>query len=167
MMLLKRNKGCNSLIEISDICDSTSVEEGMLTYNRCSFFPEAQFRCVDNVKSLIYRVDGMSALSVRFGRVSPGKNEMRSLMRDIRGCLLEMDDYMLEPDNLVISLSTVFYSPEDDRCRFIYAPGSEKGFSVQLKALLEEMMQIYDHRDRESVMLLYDIYSRFLVDNFS
>ena len=76
----------------------------------------------------------------------------------------------IEPINnqdMVIDMRSILYDNQTARHKFLYVPGSGKGFIKQVKRLLEDVMIIFDDRDKNSVTELYEIYSRLLTDNFS
>ena len=167
MMVLQKNKGCRSYIEISDIGSQESFICRMLINNTFKSIPECEYRDIDGKKSLLYKVDGMSILCAKYGRISPEIGQVRSLLGDIADSLKEIEEYMLNPDDLVINLKSIVYDNISDKHKFLYVPDSGGGFVKQVKGLLEEIMLIFDHKDREGTIQLYDIYSKLLPDNYT
>lgn len=167
MRVLQKSKGCNSYIEVSGVEIKDNYERRMLSYADFEWLVKADYRYIDNEESMLFRIDGMSVLSTRFRRVNPGIEDVRSLIRDLGECLDELSEYMLDPEDMVIDTRSILYDNQTARHKFLYVPGSGEGFIKQVKRLLEDVMIIFDDRDKNSVTELYEIYSRLLTDNFS
>ena len=167
MMILSTNKGISRYFEVCDISLADNYEIKMLKENSLDHITSADIREVDGDRSLMVKVDGMMTLSGRYSRRAPDINDIKSLMQDIRKCLVEMKDYLLSPGSLVINFKYILFDMEKELYRFIYVPGHTMSFRNQMKELFEEIMVIFDHKDREGVSYLYDLYSYFLRENFT
>lgn len=167
MRVLQKNKGCRSYLEISGIGKQDSYACRMLINNNFKNIPECEYRNIDNEKMLLYKIDGLSLVSTRYGRISPEIGDVMMLMRDLSNTLTEIEDYMLSPDDLVIDMRNILYDTATESYRFLYVPDSNGGFIKQVKTLIEDIMVIYDHDDREGTVRLYDFYSKLLPDNFT
>ena len=167
MMILSRNKGISNYYEICDVELSGGYEEKMLVNNQLKYLPEAEIRTLDNKKSIYVKVDGFSPLSHVYGRCVPDSNEIVRLIKDIRDCIKEIREYLLNPSGLVLNMKYILYDDNTRKHCFIYIPKGNHEFTEQIKLLFEEIMRMFDKKDREGVVLLYDLYSKFLVDNFS
>lgn len=167
MMILSTNKGISRYFEVCDISLADNYEIKMLKENSLDHITSVDIREVDGDKSLMVKVDGMMTLSGRYSRRAPDINDIKSLMQDIRKCLVEMKNYLLSPGSLVINFKYILFDVEKELYRFIYVPGHTMSFRNQMKELFEEIMVIFDHKDREGVSYLYDLYSYFLRENFT
>ena len=166
-MILSTNKGISRYFEVCDISLADNYEIKMLKENSLDHITSVDIREVDGDKSLMVKVDGMMTLSGRYSRRAPDINDIKSLMQDIRKCLVEMKNYLLSPGSLVINFKYILFDVEKELYRFIYVPGHTMSFRNQMKELFEEIMVIFDHKDREGVSYLYDLYSYFLRENFT
>ena len=167
MRVLQKNKGCNSYIEISGVEIKDNYERRMFMYAPSDWLVKADYRFIDNEESMLFRIDGMSVLSEKYRRVNPGIEDVRALIRNLGACLSELSEYMLDPEDLVISMRSILYDTRMERYKFLYVPGSGGGFIRQIKEVMEDIMVIFDNRDRSGTTELYEIYSRLLEDNFS
>ena len=167
MRVLQKNKGCNSYIEISGVEIKDNYERRMFMYAPSDWLVKADYRFIDNEESMLFRIDGMSVLSEKYRRVNPGIEDVRALIRNLGACLSELSEYMLDPEDLVISMRSILYDSRLERYKFLYVPGSGGGFIRQIKEVMEDIMVIFDNRDRSGTTELYEIYSRLLEDNFS
>lgn len=167
MMILSKNRGFSSFWEISDVNLPCNYQEKMLINNSLSFIPPAQVCEIDGNKKIYFKVDGLSLLSNQYGRRQPDRENVKRLVEDLKNCIIEIGKYMLDPSGLVIELRYILYDMATGCHKFLYVPGMRRDFRDQMKNLFEEIMRIYDHKDREGVVYLYDLYSKFLVDNFT
>ena len=167
MMILSRNKGISNYYEVCDVELSGNYEEKMLIYNHMNYLPEVEIRTLDNNKSMYVKVDGFSPLSNIYGRCVPTMQDVMGLVGDIKNCIKEIREYLLNPACLVLNLKYILYDEQTRTHKFIYIPNTIRGFKDQIKQMFEEIMRIFDHKNRDGVVFLYEMYSRFLVDNFS
>ncbi len=167
MVISQRSKGVNSVLELSPVTDSTGYEIEMLTQNEFEFIPSAMRGINGNDVSLSYKVDGLGSLDKLFSRRAPNMRDVKKILSALYKCIEEIKCYLLNVSNILLSLKYIFYDKENDKLRFIYAPDSGRDFYDSLRKLLEDIMQIYDHEDRDGVVFLYDFYSEILKENFS
>ena len=150
MRVLQKNKGCNSYIEISGVEIKDNYERRMFMYAPSDWLVKADYRFIDNEESMLFRIDGMSVLSEKYRRVNPGIEDVRALIRNLGACLSELSEYMLDPEDLVISMRSILYDSRLERYKFLYVPGSGSGFIRQIKEVMEDIMVIFDNRDRNN-----------------
>ena len=167
MMILSRNKGISNYYEVCDVELSGNYEEKMLINNRMDYLPEAEIRTLDCHKSMYVKVDGYSSLSNKYGRCIPSMQDVMELVRDVKNCIEEISQYLLNPACLVLNLKYILYDEQSKKHKFIYVPNTVRCFKDQIKQMFEEIMRIFDHKNHDGVVMLYEMYSRFLVDNFS
>ena len=167
MVILTKNMGISRFFEVDDVAIPDNYEIQMLINNEMEYIPYSGLREINGQKSLRIKVDGLSTLSDKYGKCIPNMNDVKKLMKDLRGCLKELGSYLLSPDSLVLNIRYILYDRSNDKHRFMYVPGSRNSFKDQLKSLFEEIMRIYDHQDHNGVMYLYDMYSKVLGDNFT
>ena len=167
MMILSKNKGISNYYEVCDIELSGNYEEKMLINNHMNYLPDAEVRTLDNKKSMYVKVDGYSALSNVYGKYIPDTSDILTLVKDIKGCIKEIQEYLLSPSGLVLNLKYILYDEQTKKHKFIYIPNAIRDFKEQIKQLFEDIMRIFDHKNRDGVVFLYEMYSRFLGDNFT
>ncbi len=166
MMILQKSRGINNYLEVSKTEIPDGYEGNMLVSNIFKYIPPTEIRVIDGCKTMYVKIDGMCTLVARYARFMPTKKDVKKLLRDISGCLKEMEEYLLDPGGLLIDARYILYNSNLDSYCFLYVPGRRESYKEQLKLLLEEIMKSYDHSDREGVMFLYDFYSGLLSDRF-
>lgn len=170
MEISQINRGMSNFFKVDNIDgigEHMAYEIGMLENNSFKYLVKTSFPEVNQKKDEMFKIDGLSSMKSFFGSIAPGKKDLYKLLCDIRGCIKEIMEYILFPENLVLSFKYILFDKERDVYRFLYIPGYRKNFSQQIKGLMEDIMRIYDHGNKDDVIYLYDIYGKLLIDNFT
>ena len=167
MVISQIDRGASSYIEVNDVAIPENYEIEMIKNNTFHFFLPTEVREIDGRKSLYIKVDGLGNLLNRFSRMSPGKKEVEKLLISIKSAMDELKEYMLKPECLYLSIDYIMYSERVDEYRFVYIPGYKGTFRKDMRSLFDDIMRLFDHKDREGVVYLYDMYSRILMENYT
>ncbi|MBR6403157.1 MAG: FHA domain-containing protein [Eubacterium sp.] len=167
MMILQKNRGASCFFEVCDAEIPSNYEIRMLQNNSFKYIPPTELREIDGRKSIYVKIDGLGTLVSRFRKYIPEKKELEKLLISIKRCMSELQDYMLDPGGMVIDMEHILYSSGEDRYKFVYIPGYNLSFRKQMKDLFEDIMRIFDHKDQDGVVYLYDLYSKILMENFT
>lgn len=167
MEISLNSKGSKNVVEITGLPSGTSYEEKMLTFNQLNYIPPFSEIEIDGHKKFCFTIDGLVSLAEIFHRVHPGKAELIEMLNGLSACIAEMKQLLLNPSHLILSLQWIFFDQKRKHFLFLMVPGQEEDFPAQFKGLLEEMMKVFRHTNREEEVFLYEIYSKSLVDRFS
>lgn len=167
MEISLNSKGSKNVVEITGLPSGTSYEEKMLTFNQLNYIPPFSEIEIDGRKKFCFTIDGLVSLAEIFHRVHPGKAELIEMLNGLSACIAEMKQLLLNPSHLILSLQWIFFDQKRKHFLFLMVPGKEEDFPAQFKGLLEEMMKVFRHTNREEEVFLYEIYSKSLVDRFS
>lgn len=167
MEISLNSKGSKNVVEITGLPSGTSYEEKMLTFNQLNYIPPFSEIEIDGRKKFCFTIDGLVSLAEIFHRVHPGKAELIEMLNGLSACIAEMKQLLLNPSHLILSLQWIFFDQKRKHFLFLMVPGQEEDFPAQFKGLLEEMMKVFRHTNREEEVFLYEIYSKSLVDRFS
>ena len=168
MMILQKNRSVNNFFEIHEIDKRDSLQIEMLRNNSFEYIADCRFREVDNDMVMLCKIDGMSTL---FSMIRRGGLQVREIMLflfSLSECLKELQDYILSPEALIIDSRYILFDPGRGSFRFILVPGAGRDFTEQFKAVMEELLSVMDHSDRDNAMYIYDFFSvNVLRDNFT
>ena len=175
MEILRRNKGVSTYIEVVpdargpvNMADpSGHYPEEMLKNNTLGTLLPLQLQWVDGSAHLLYKTDGMISLSRIWSSKGPGRAEVQRLLLDLAAAIRELEDYMLPPEGLILSLSYIMYDENSDRLRFLYVTEGGTEFSSGMKRMFEEIMPAYLHEGESDILWFYDMYGRFLDGSFT
>lgn len=166
------NKGIDNYVEVNLFGKLASMEDG---YNQLRMLQECDIEgmikpinyTVDENEFLGYMISGMYILERFWQRKRPNGSFLKNMLLEISNMIGNMDKYMLNQNNLVLDLRYIFYDESKEKIRCLYIPGYDKDIRIQMKQLLEKMMIVFDHNDRNGVEQLYSIYHQVVEENFS
>lgn len=108
---------------------------------------------------LWYDTTAKQALKVKFAQKAPGVGEIMDLMQQLGQLMQRMEEYLLEPEEIVTGLSYIFEG-ENKEFQFLYIPGYPKESVGGVCRLLEELMEHVDYEDHRAVSFLYLLHAR-------
>lgn len=108
---------------------------------------------------LWYDTTAKQALKVKFAQKAPGIHEIMDLMQQLGELAQRMEEYLLEPEEIVAGLSYIFEG-EKKELQFLYLPGYPKESVGGVCRLLEELMEYVDYEDHRAVSFLYLLHAR-------
>ncbi len=79
------------------------------------------------------------------------------LVYSLCGVMESMEDYLLDCNDMVLDVSSVFYN-ENGQFQFIYYPGYQKDFVEQLKVMSEQILTTIDYTSDSCVRKAYKLY---------
>ena len=169
MEILRKNEGVSSYIEVRlDAADErVRYAENVFRNNSMRHLPRMEMQWVDGRLHLLYKTDGMTGIIRKWGVSGPGKAEVQRLLSELAEGIRELQDYLLPPEGLVLSLPYILYDKAEGHMKFLYAPEPGPSFSESMKHLFEEIMPVYDRPEDEEMVWLYDLYGRFLDGSFT
>ena len=85
---------------------------------------------------------------------------LRMLFLLIPDAMETLEEYLLDPQGLLLSPDMIYLNQERDQMRFCYYPGAEAGLTESLQQLGEGILPRLDHKDREAVVLGYAFYQK-------
>ena len=164
MEILRKNKGLSSYYEIrvGASGNGSSYAEAMLCNNSFSSLAPLSLQWVDGERLLLYKADGLVSIARRWGTLGPDWAGVRELLFELADCIRELQEYLLSPEGIVLSLPYLLYDGTEGKLRFLYVPDSGWFFADSMKELFEEIMPILQHGEDPDTMLFYDVYSHFL-----
>ena len=93
-----------------------------------------------------------------------GADEMLKLTRQFLFVVEKMKDYLLEPDNLVLSEEYIF--EKNGKFYFCFFPENEKTWQMSYHELTEYFVRKVDYQDVESVLLACMLHKETLKDTY-
>ncbi len=173
MEILYNSKGIDNYLNVSlgDISDRKNIgveyKTKMLQENNipCLIKPVAIEE--DGQLWLKYNINSVYVLERLFSYVRPDGSLLRIIFGQLINLIDTLEKFFLLSEELVIDPEYMFYDGEKKEVRLLYIPGYNKNIGMQLKGFLEYIMKIFDHRDREGVSFMYQVYELVSGDKFS
>ena len=84
--------------------------------------------------------------------------QIEELIKAFIKCMEIVDEYLLDPSNLVMEMDYIF--EENGEWRFIYIPGYQQDFWKQMEKLSETWLNYVDYSDERAVLWAYQFYDK-------
>lgn len=120
---------------------------------------------MDGMVFLKYELNAVYVAERMVRRLKPDGKLFAAWLRDILDCIDGLGQYLLIPDNLVLSPDYMFYRRSDKTLVMLYIPGYERDIRLQMKCLMEYIMQHFDADDRTGIQFLYKSYALVCMEN--
>lgn len=172
MEILYVNNGLKTYLDVEVGLRKDLYEKGlfykvkMLESNSIPHIIAAHTNEIDGNVYLRFHANCKSGLSALMEKIKPDGKILKLVFEQILSCIKCLGEYLLDPSDLVLDPNYMFLDYNDKKLEMIYLPGYGKNIVSQLKSLLEYMMRIFDHRDKQGVFYLYDLYDRVTDDDF-
>lgn len=88
---------------------------------------------------------------------------MESFIKSLVQVMETIDEYLLEPSNLVVEMSYIFGSV--DGWKYVYIPGYGENFWHQMEKLSEEWLNYVDYGNEKAVLWAYTFYQKVHGEN--
>lgn len=162
-----QNEGVNSFFVIGvDMTKVNSYEIDMLYNNFVEGIIQPEFRSIDGEMLLYNKINGLMNLKEYMLANMLTAAQVVMIMKSVCNVVVEAEEYMLNPDELLIKSDYIFCSIGVEQVRFVYAPGCTDNVKKQIRHLIEEIIKKIDHRNSRLVDFMYKVYELVLVDNF-
>lgn len=173
MEMLYNSKGLETYLDVdmgdASVGNTFGIEYKikMIQENEISYLLKPIYMELDGRLSLKYNTNSFYVIERLFSYVRPDGELLKIILSQICELIREVEKYLLVPNEIVIEPSYMFYDGERKELKLIYIPGYNKNIAVQLKDFLEFVMKIFDHRDKEGMTFMYQIYDLITRQSFS
>ncbi|HHX12014.1 MAG TPA: FHA domain-containing protein [Clostridiales bacterium] len=116
-------------------------------------------RLINNQKYLYYEISGKQLMINLFDKVELTYDRVKNIISKIINTIERTYEYLLSPDDLMISDEYIFLDLEKANPCLCYLPGYNKNIKEQMGAFIEFLMDKVDYKDKEAVLLVYQLYA--------
>lgn len=139
----------------------------MLCNNRISGMIPLTLREFNNNIYIYYDISGKISLTGKFTENKIKADDIRKLMYNLQTVIESAKEYMLSIDKIVLDMDLVFISSNKDKIEFCYYPDKTENFTESLHSMLNKIIELADHTDRETVIISYGLQKMTLEENIT
>lgn len=114
-----------------------------------------------------YNVSSMQSIRTLYDHQKISCQALRILFGQMIEVMEELESYLLDPEGLVLTPDTVYFSMEPLKAEFCYLPGSKLAIREQMRELMEYLLPKMNHEEAETVVLGYGLYKEVSGDRWS
>lgn len=111
-----------------------------------------------------YDIVGMKAMKSKYEKGGMGKAEIAGMIKQLLKVIENLQEYMLNPDCLVLEPEYIFYKKE--QCYFCYLPEKKEKLKPAFHELTEYFLKTLDYDDTEGIFLAYELHKATLQEHY-
>lgn len=146
--------------------DTSSYQTRMLIGNVVPGLLKCRLQAVDGTTLYYYEITSRQPLNSLYENKKLSIEELQLILNGFVQTMEEMAEFLLNPENLIISPEYIYVDIEKKRLYFCYFPGYERSVQEQFQAFTEFILPKLNHEDNRAVMLGYGVYRRALDESF-
>jgi hypothetical protein len=145
------------IIECPETVGNERYQLKMITDNTIPGLLRTSKRYINGEAFLYYEVNSLQALATMFEHRKMSKTMTLRLLDSLRRVLLEMRNFLLGDDGLLLKPEYIYVNWEKEEVFFIYYPFEDDVEQNQVKHLLEYLVRVIDHRDEQLTDMIYSM----------
>lgn len=137
----------------------------MLRQNRIPGILEVEGCEVEGKSRYTYTISGLMSMKVLHEKSAITKEEMQEFVAGLLEVTGKLQEYMLNPDCLVLEPDCIFY--KSGQWFFCYLPGMEENLNKSFHELTEYFVKTLDYEDTEGIFLAYELHKATLQEHYN
>lgn len=132
---------------------------------------------LDNDGTYYYDITGLQTIKEFINKRLLSRELVEKLLYSILKQLQITKEYLLDEDNLLLTIDSIFIEPISQSIYFCYQYNYNQDVKKQIEDLIEYFLEHVDYEDKKAVLLVYDLYKisredwncqkmRDILDNF-
>lgn len=129
----------------------------MVINNAIDGFCDFSIREFNNEDIFYYDISEKSSMQNIFSRQKMKSADIKKFVYSLQKMFESAREYMLDINRVLLDFDYIFLENNNERYLFCYYPGKEESFEVSLMNILNDIIKVTDHTDRESVIVSYGL----------
>jgi len=163
-----RHDGNDSYLILEEKADSEgeTFSLRMITENQIPGLLHAGQHNLNDDRQLYYRISGMISMEELCGKKQLSYEQLKQLLLGLDTVLKQLEEYLLDADNLLLSPAHIYTSTLDQDLFFCLYPCAKTDIRGQIRSLCEYLLEHIDHEDEQVVGAAYQLYRLTREDHF-
>lgn len=170
MEISYKTKGIYSVLEaqLGNVynLDCEKYKFKMIQDNNIKGLLKPEYYEIDEAVFLDYNVSSVYLLSRMLQMKRPDGEILQQIMSCLCNAILNQKAYLLNPHDIVFLSEYIFYDSSKEEMVFINIPGYNHNLREQIKEFLENIMKIFNHKDRPGLEYMYGLYDIVASEHF-
>ncbi|MBO7729770.1 MAG: FHA domain-containing protein [Lachnospiraceae bacterium] len=159
------NKNYMVIEKVSDFSEN-NFQVQMLLQNEIPTLLRFSFEIINGKAELFYDISSRQVFDRQFEISKMTFENLRTFCFSVRTLVRALEEYLLDPNNIILKKECIFTDPEANSYFFCYHPYYRGDILAELRELFNHILQIIDYEDEKAVRLAYEIHSKIQTDNF-
>ncbi|MEF9939273.1 MAG: DUF6382 domain-containing protein, partial [Clostridium sp.] len=162
----RREMNHNYMIINSLESEAEGYECKMLASNGIEGLLKFRLRLHDDKKEFYYEITSKQPLSRLLERKMINGNEIRQLILGIATTLNRAEEFLLKEERILMEPEYIYIEPDNFLVYLCVVPGYTCDFPSAFTLLLQYLLEKVNHRDKDGVVLAYNLYHASLKENY-
>lgn len=161
----KRQMNHNYMI-IDAPSEKVGYECQMLAENSIEGLLKFRVEYQEEKQQFYYEITSKQPLSRMLEKRRATGEEIRRLMLDLIAVLRKIEEYLLKEEQLLLDPEYIYVAPNGFHASLCLVPGMEGDLPAALSGLLQYLLDRVDHKDRDGVVIAYNLYQESRKENY-
>lgn len=157
----------NSYMILREEQEEDCYESKVLEQQVCNTLLPMQRMNKDGKVEYWYDVSGKQSLELYLSVHGIEKEFFQIFFIGLSQTLEWIERYLLDETHLVLSVETIFWDADAQRCSFCYCLSHKEMLTTQIKRLMESILKKINHEKKELVMLVYELYDVTQMEDYT
>lgn len=164
----KKNLNTNYMvIEKRENFSEHSFSAQMIRENKINTLLDFSFETIDDKTNFLYDISSRQALLRQYEINKMTYENLRALCFGIKALTDALEEFLLEPNDVVMKKECIFTVPDGSLYEFCYCPGYNGDIILELSELFNYVLQVINYEDDKAVRLAYEIHQRVQAEYFT
>lgn len=138
----------------------------MLASNTIEGLLRFRVRQYEDKREFYYEITSRQPLNRLLEQRKINGGEIRSLLLSLSRVLSKIDEYLLKEEQILLEPEFIYIDPDRFTVSLCLLPGYSCDFPAALSELLRYLLEKINHKDREGVVMAYNLYHESLRENY-
>ena len=138
----------------------------MLLENKIESLLPFRYEMINGKADLFYEISSRQVFIRQFEISKMTFANLRAFCFALRTLARALEEYLLDPNNIILKKECIFTNPEGNDFVFCYHPYYHGDILAELRELFNYILQIMDYEDENAVRLAYEIHGKIQTDHF-
>ncbi len=163
-----RKDACNSYMIITGSqTPETDDEERMLSNQQSSVLLPFHVQQLNGKKDYYYDITGRLDFRSYIEKRQADSMTIGLIIDFLIKLYHTIDEYLLDPGGILLDMAYIYLDMDGKQLYAAYVPGMKGNFDEQLQRMASDLLENTDHRDKDGVLLVYDLYKAVRREDFS
>ncbi|MBR5930899.1 MAG: FHA domain-containing protein [Lachnospiraceae bacterium] len=139
----------------------------MLLQNDIRTLLKFRYETVNGKTDLLYDISSRQVFQRQFEINKMTGENLKAFCYSVRSMINALEEYLLEPNNIILKKECIFTDPEGKQYEFCYHPYYHGDIMMEFRELFNHILQIINYEDEKTVRLAYEIHAKLQSDNFT
>ena len=139
----------------------------MLLQNDIRTLLKFRYETVNGKTNLLYDISSRQVFQRQYEINKMTEENLKAFCYSVRNMVNALEEYLLDPNNIILKKECIFTDPEGKNYEFCYHPYYHGDIIVEFRELFHHILQIINYEDEKTVRLAYEIHGKLQSDNFT